>query len=281
MTKLELGPIGVGMAPGDGGAFLDAATEVAELGYATIWLAGGPLRSLEQIASVVDATRNAKIASGIISVDRFDRAAVAALHARLEATHPGRFVLGLGGAHGPRPLQTLAGYLDALDTVAPTVPAGARVLAALGPRMLQLARDRAAGAYPLLVTPDYTARARSLLGEDSALVVGQFVVVEPDPERARGLARGPLRFLTARGGGYAVNLRRMGFADDEIAELSDRLVDALVAWGDPDAIAARVAQQLGAGADQVALSVLSAGPPGSLPVEQWRQLSDALISQPR
>jgi probable F420-dependent oxidoreductase len=144
--------------------------------------------------------------------------------------------------------------------------------------MLGLARDRAAGAYPLLLTPDYTAQARSLLGQDAVLVVGQFVIVEPDPEQARARARGLLGLMTARGGGYAAHLGRMGFAEDEIAQLSDRLVDAVVAWGDLDAVAARVAEHLRAGADQVALSVLSADPPGSLPVQQWRQLAKALIS---
>src|SRR5262249_49916458 len=140
-------------------------------------------------------------------------------------------------------------------------------------------RDRAAGAYPLLVTPEYTAQARSLLGDYSTLVVGQFVVVEPDPERARVLARGPLRFMTAPSGGYAANLRRMGFSEDEIAHLSDRLVDAVVAWGDVDTIAARITEHLHAGADQVALSVVSGGPPGSLPVEQWRLLATSLLPQ--
>ena len=279
MTKLELGSIGVSVSPAKGNDFLDATAELAELGYSTIWLAGGRLESLAQIGEVVRATRSARIGSGIISVDRFAREAVAATYAEIEAEQPGRFVLGLGGAHGPRPLGTLTSYLDALDSMPPTVPRAARVLAALGARMLQLARDRAAGAYPFMVTPAYTAQARSLLGDDAALVVGQFVIVETDPERARELARGPLWFMTARGGGYAANLRRMGFSDEEITQLSDRLVDAVVAWGDLDTVAARVSEQLGAGADQVVLSVLAAGPQGSLPVEQWRQLARALIRE--
>jgi probable F420-dependent oxidoreductase len=266
MTKLELGSIGVVVGrPGDGDVFVAAATELAELGYSTVWLAGPQLQNLDQVGNVVAATRNVRVASGILSVDRFDPAAVVAAHAELDAEYPGRFIVGLGGAHGPEPLRTLAGYLDALDTVPPTVPAAARILAALGPRMLQLARDRAAGAYPLL-------------GPDAALVVGQFVIIEPDPEQARALARGPLGSMTARGGGYAANLRRMGFAEDEIAQLSNRLVDAVVAWGDLDAVAARVAAHLRAGADQVALSVVSTAPPGALPVQQWRQLAKALIS---
>ena len=278
MTKLDLGPVGVAVTPAEGSAFLDAVTELEELGYSTIWLSGGPLRSLAQIRAVVEATRDVKVASGIISVDRFDAGSVATTYAEIEAAHPGRFVVGLGGAHGPQPLRTLAAYLDTLDSVPPTVPATARILAALGPRMLQLARQRAAGAYPFMVTPDYTARARSLLGQDATLVVGQLAVLDTDPERARELARGPLRFMTGRGGGYAANLRRMGFGEDEIARLSDGLIDAVVAWGDVDAVAARVAEQLRAGADQVALSVLHEGPPGSLPLEQWRRLAAAAIA---
>ena len=279
MARLALGPVGVVVGrPGDPDVFREAAAVLEGLGYATIWLAGPSITGLGQIRNVVAATHSVQIAGGVISVDRFDAAEVAGWYGELEATHPGRFIVGLGGAHGPRPLQTLTSYLDALDTVPPTVPPAARVLAALGPRMLQLARARAAGAYPLLVTPGYTARARSLLGKDAALVVGQFVVVDPDPERARALARGPLGFMTAGGSGYAANLRRMGFAAEEVAQVSDRLVDAVVAWGDVDAVAARVSEHLRAGADQVALSVVSADPPGSLPVQQWRQLAKALIS---
>src|SRR4029453_5735369 len=134
---------------------------------------------------------------------------------------------------------------------------------------------------PLLVTPGYTARARSLLGEDAALVGGQFVVVDPDPKRARAQARGPLGFMTAgAGSGYAAHLRGMGFAAEEVAQVSDRLVDAVVAWGDVDAVAARISEHLRAGAAQVALSVGSAEPPGALPVQQGRQLAKALISSP-
>jgi probable F420-dependent oxidoreductase len=265
MAKLALGPVGVVVGrPGDGDVFLDAAPVLQELGYATVWLAGPSITGVEQVRKVVAATRTVRIAGGVISVDQFAAAEVAAWYAEIEAAYPGRFIVGLGGAHGARPLQTVTGYLDALDTMEPTVPVAARVLAALGPRMLELARDRAAGAYPLLVTPDYTARARSLLGDGAALVVGQFVVVDPDPDRARALARGLLGPMTAgSGSGYAANLRRMGFAAEEITQLSDRLLDAVVAWGDPEAVAARVAEHLRAGADQVALSVLSADPPGT------------------
>jgi hypothetical protein len=182
MSKLDLGAIGVVVgSPGDADVFLEAAAALRALAYSTIWLAGPQITRLEAIGQVLDATRDVKVGTGIISVDQFDAAAVASAFTGIQAKHPDRLVVGLGGAHGPQPLRTLTAYLDALDSLSPTVPPSARILAALGPRMLQLARDRAAGGYPLLVTPDYTARARSLLGQDGTLVVGQFVVVEDRP----------------------------------------------------------------------------------------------------
>ncbi|MGZ4435017.1 MAG: TIGR03620 family F420-dependent LLM class oxidoreductase [Trebonia sp.] len=271
MPKIELGPVGAVLNPDGGNAFVDTAVELEELGYSTIWLTGGPLGDLGQIADVVRATKRARVASGIISVDRFGADEVAALFTDLEATHPGRFVVGLGGAHGPNPLPTLTAYLDRLDSV----PARSRVMAALGPRMLDLARDRAAGAFPVLVTPDYTARARSRLGGDTTLAIEQLVVVETDPERARAIARGPLGFL-GRLPSYQASFRRMGFTDDEITQLADRLVDALVAWGDADSVAAAVSAQLRSGADHVAISVISDGPQDQS-TGQWRQLAQRLI----
>jgi probable F420-dependent oxidoreductase len=269
VPKIELGSVGAVISPGDTG-FVERAVRLEELGYQTIWLSGGPMQSLSQIADVVRATRRARVASGIISVDRFGADDVFALYADLEATHPGRFVVGLGGAHGPRPLQTLNAYLDRLDGV----PRTARVLAALGPRMLDLARDRAAGAFPILLTTDYAAGARARLGDGASLAIEQLVVIETDPQRARAIARGPLGFL-GRVPAYQANFRRMGFADEEIAELGDRLVDSLVPWGDPDEVAAAISRQLEAGADHVAVSVTAdSSQPASL--DPWRELADRL-----
>src|SRR5204863_285245 len=188
---------------------------------------GGPLAGLGRIAEVIRATSRAKVASGIIAVDRFASAEVADLYAQVEASHPGRLVVGLGGAHGPEPLATLSAYLDRLDGAG--VPASERVLAASGPRMLELARRRASGVLPVLVTPEYTARTRQRLGGDIALAVEQLVVVDADPDRARAIARGPFGFLGSLPQ-YQANFRRMGFTDDEIATQADHLVDALVAW---------------------------------------------------
>ena len=166
-------------------------------------------------------------------------------------------------------MLTLNTYLDRLDQV----PATARVMAALGPRMLDLARERAAGAFPVLITPDYAARARARLGADTTLAVEQLVVVETDPERARAIARGPLGFL-GQVPAYQASFRRMGFTDPEIEQLADRLVDALVPWGDPDT----VSRQLQAGADHVAVAV-TADAPQDQSAGTWRQLAERLITR--
>ena len=272
MPKIELGPIGAVVNPGEGNAFVETAVELEQLGYTTIWLTGGPLTNLSQIAEVVRATKTVRVASGIISVDRFGADDVAGLFAGLQATHPGRFIVGLGGAHGPNPLPTLTAYLDRLDSV----PTTSRVMAALGPRMLDLARDRAAGAFPVLVTPEYTARARSRLGPGATLAIEQLVVIETDLHRARAIARGTLGFL-GQVPAYQASFRRMGFTEDEITQLADRLVDALVASGDADSVAAAISRQLNAGADHVAISVITDAPQAQS-VHQWRQLAERLIA---
>jgi probable F420-dependent oxidoreductase len=269
VPKIELGSIGAVLSPGDN-AFVDTAAHLDELGYQTIWLSGGMLASLSQIGEVLRATKRARVASGIISVDRFGAEEVSAVYAELEAAYPGRFVVGLGGAHGPDPLKTLTAYLDRLEAV----PVATRVMAALGPRMLDLARERTAGAYPVLVTPDYTARARSRLGPATTLAVDQLVVVDTDPERAREAARGPLGFL-GRLPAYQASFRRMGFADEEITALGDALVDALVPWGDADTVAAAVSGQLAAGADHVAITVTASQGASLAP---WRELAERLIA---
>lgn len=269
MTKIELGPVGAVIGPGVPG-WLEAAAELEVLGYSTIWLTGGPLTSLDQVAEAVRATSRARIIPAILSVDQFDAASVNALYTELEAEHPGRFVAGLGGAHRGQPLATLNAYLDELTAV----PAGARILAALGPKMLQLARERAAGAHPVLVTPGYVRQAREALGDDSTLALMQLTVLDEDVERARAVARGPLGMLGSMPA-YRANFRRMGFTDDEISPPGDRITDALVFHGDAAAIAAQVREQLDAGADHVGVNVVSADP--AVPVEAFRQLAAQLF----
>ncbi len=127
-------------------------------------------------------------------------------------------------------MRALNDYLDRLDHAAPPVPAGRRILAALGPRKLELARDRSAGAVPLLVTPAYTTYARGILGEESTLIISQMIILDTDASLARETARTPLRFLSGVRG-YRANFARMGFTGSDITSLSDRLVDELVTWG--------------------------------------------------
>jgi probable F420-dependent oxidoreductase len=274
MSRIQLGAVGAVLSSGQRQVLVDTAVAVEAMGYPTIWLTGGPLTDLGQIAEVVRATQQARIASGIISVDRFSAEDVAALYADLDASHPGRFVVGLGGAHGADPLATLAHYLDRLDAQPSSVPQTARVMAALGPRMLDLARERAAGAFPVLVTPEYTARARARLGGDTTLAVEQLVALETNAGRARELARERLGFLASLPA-YQASFRRMGFTDDEITSLADRLVDGVVAWGDVETVAARIRSQQHAGADHVAIGVIATS--DAQPVDQWRELAKRLI----
>jgi probable F420-dependent oxidoreductase len=265
MGKLGLGP--VGLALNVSASYLADAAEAERLGYSAIWLPGGQLDDLARLTELASATRAVPVGSSIISPDVYPAATVAARYAQLEASAPGRFIPGLGGSQQPRSLAALHTYLDQLDQGEPPVPAGRRLLAALGPRKLALARDRCAGAIMLLVTLDYLSEARQLLGDQAALVVDQMLVLDADPDRARATAGRPLRFLAGLPG-YQASFARMGL---DIAA-PDRLADELICWGDPDTVAARIGQLHQAGADHVILHVLAEGSqPG--PIEAARVLS--------
>jgi probable F420-dependent oxidoreductase len=271
MSKLSLGPVGMALTVSADDTYLREAAELEELGYSTLWLPGGQLDSLDRIAAIVRATISVPVAPGIIPLDVYPSAAVRQLYASLQVSAADRFVVGLGGPQKPRPLGPLNDYLDQLDQGEPPVPAGRRILAALGPRKLELARDRAAGAVALLVTPAYTEQARRVLGRDSTLVISQLVVLDTDASRAREAARIPLGFLSGVSG-YRANFARMGFTGRDIEGLSDRLVDELVIWGSADTVMARVREHLDAGADQVALTALAQdGQPR--PIEVARELA--------
>ncbi|MEX5631698.1 TIGR03620 family F420-dependent LLM class oxidoreductase [Parafrankia sp. FMc2] len=285
---VTLGPIGIaasGLAPGLPGAEVDLAREAEAAGYSTVWLAGGQGNNLPVIDRVVRATGQIQVASGIIPVDVVPAAEVARTYAELEESFPGRFVVGLGGAHGPRPLRTLNAYLDILDgreagTSAGIVPASSRVLAALGPAVLTLARERASGAYPYLVTPDYVRQARATLGAGPALAVLVAVIPEADPDSARATAAESLRFFVTTPG-YRRSFLRMGFTEPEIDGLAPRFLDAVTAWGDVDSIVARVREYHAAGADQVVLRITgdAGGDAGSGPFGGLlRRYAEALLS---
>ncbi|GAB3285757.1 TIGR03620 family F420-dependent LLM class oxidoreductase [Parasphingorhabdus pacifica] len=275
MVRTGNGRVGVTAEVRSRANFADDAVALEKLGYSTIWVHGGQLQTLDPLTGIIRATRSIGVGSAIIPAEAFAASSVAATYADIEETHPGRFIVGVGGGHGPRPLWTMNAYLDELDAAAPPVPASSRGLAALGPRKLELARERSGGAITQLITPEYAARARTVLGEETKLITGLFVVPETDSGTARETARGPLRFLSGIGG-YQSSFRRMGFTDEDVDALSDRLVDGLVAWGDADAVAGRVAELVDAGSDQVVLSVLptEADPD---PSPAWEALAERLI----
>jgi len=272
MSKLGLGSVGVALSVSD--RYLDEAAELERMGYSAIWLPGGQIDTLGRLADLAGATTAVPVGASVISLDVYDPPQVAGLYAQLAKASPGRLISGLGGPQKPRPLRALGAFLDQLDRGDPPVPAQRRLLAALGPRKLELARDRAAGAIMLLVTPAYLGTARQILGGQRTLVVDQMVAAGTDPGRARQTARRPLQFLSGLPG-YAASFARMGFTEADIAQLSDRLVDELIIWGSPETIAARVGQQLDAGADHIVLHVLSE--PGQRgPAEVARTLAGLL-----
>lgn len=264
--------------PSRRGELAEAAAELEQLGYGAVWLGGSS--AVRNAAPLMEATSALAVGTSIQSIWQYAAAESAAGFAELEKAHPGRFLLGLGVAHARntaeyrRPYSAMAAYLDALDTAG--VPAGRRLLAALGPRTLELARDRAAGSIPYLVTPEHTARAREILGETPLLAPELKVVLEPDPTRARALVRGALGIqLTLPN--YAGNFLRNGFTEDDLADGgSDRLVDAVSAWGGEARIRDRIDGFLAAGADHVALHVVDGGPVDGLPREAWRRLAALL-----
>jgi probable F420-dependent oxidoreductase len=261
----------------DRGAAADAVAELEALGYGAAWLpdTGGDV--LGDVAGVLEATASIAVATGILNIWMHVPEYVARGCAELHRDHPGRFVLGLGSSHGPivgerygRPLATMRAYLDELDAAEPSVAPDRRLLAALGPRMLELARERAAGAHPYLVTPEHTRWAREILGPDRTLAVEQSVALDGTLDDARAFVADYLRLPN-----YVASLGRLGY-DEADLQGSDRLARDLVAFGDEEAIAARVGEHFEAGADHVCVQVIGMG--DAFALEHWRRLADALIS---
>jgi len=250
----------------------DVAAEIEQLGYTALWYGESATTkdTFVQAAILLAATSELKVATGIANV--WSRAAATAVAgaAALGEAFDDRFLLGLGISHAPhvsligghygRPLTTVRHYLDAMDE-APypgARPAGGvrRVLAALRPGMVRLASERAAGAHPYFVSVEHTARTREILGPQPLLAPEQAFVLETDPVRARALSRGHMAHYLEMPN-YVNHLRELGYHDEDIAAGgSDRLVDAIVAWGDVDAVATRVQAHLDAGADHVSLQPL-------------------------
>ena len=270
----RIGTLGV-WAPTDGMALDDArafAAELDELGYGALWLPETLGRDpFAHIAHLADHATRIVFATGIASIHhRHPGAMLQASNALAEQTG-GRFILGLGVSHGPmvaglrglpyeKPLATMRTYLQTMDSSpymshAPAEPAP-RLLAALGPKMLELAGTNADGAHPYWGTPEHTATARSILGPDKLLCAEQKVVLTTDAGEARATAAAALS-VYADLPNYRNNWLRLGFSEDQIAQRDPAFLDAVVAWGDAAAIQARVQEHLDAGADHVCIQALS------------------------
>jgi probable F420-dependent oxidoreductase len=288
---VELGGIGVWSVPlryGAKGEVVEAAAELESLGYSALWIpdVGGDV--FGAATTLLKATRSLVVATGVLNLWMHDPADTANGFARLSGAHPGRFVLGIGVSHATsvdriqpgryqQPLAAMAAYLDALDTAKPPVLTSARVLAALGPKMLTLARQRAAGAHTYLTTPQHTQQARTILGADRVLAPEQRVILETDPTTARDIGRRHLATYL-RLPNYTNSLRRLGFTDDDLAGTgSNRLVETLVAWGDEDTIARRVGEHYDAGANHVCIQALTSNR-DTFPRKTWRRLAPALTT---
>jgi probable F420-dependent oxidoreductase len=276
-----------GLRYGDPAEAAEAAAELEELGYSALWVpdVGGDL--FERVERLMAATRTATIATGILNLWMHSADETADTHARLTAAHGDRFLVGIGVSHAVlidageagryrKPLAAMVAFLDGLDAAPTPLAPSARVLAALGPRMLELARTRSAGVHPYNVTPEHTALAREALGPSAQVLPEQAVALTTDPQVARQLGRDHLAVYLALPN-YTNNLRRLGFGDDDFADGgSDKLIDALVAWGDESAIASRLAEHRDAGANHVCIQVLS--DEGDFPRRVWRALAPALTS---
>jgi probable F420-dependent oxidoreductase len=274
-TRQRLGPVGVWLAslrPAPVDQERQAARRIEALGYGSLW-AGEMIGGKEAFAHqslLLAATERIVTGTGIANVWARHPATMEGGAATVGAAYPGRFILGVGVSHAPavdrsgqtyeKPLAHMVHYLDGMDAAAGEGTAAEqpvpRVLAALRPQMLALARDRADGAHPYFVPPAHTRAARETIGADKLLIPEQAIVVATDPVTARGIARAHMTTYL-RLPNYVNNLKHLGYSDEDVSGGgSDRLVDAIVAWGDEAAIAARVSEHLDAGADHVLLQPL-------------------------
>jgi probable F420-dependent oxidoreductase len=269
--------------PQDAGEVAAAAAELESLGFGSVWIGGSPPDDLALLEAILAATSQLVVGTSIVDIWRSDPVALSASHVRIRGQFPGRFYLGLGSGHAPaaeetgqryvRPLSKLRSFVEALNGV----PLEERMLAALGPKALEAARDISAGALPYLVPPAHTADARKTLGPDRLLIPEQKVILTTDAAQAREIGRrGAAIYLVLPN--YLNNLRRYGLTDADFANGgTDRLVDTVLVWGDAEAVRNGVNAHLDAGADHVAIQAPSASTDQRLPRAEWRALASALI----
>jgi probable F420-dependent oxidoreductase len=246
----------------------EQAVEIEKLGYGAVWIGGSPAGDLNDVEPILERTDTLQVATGIVNVWTAPAKQVADAYHRIEDAYPGRFLLGVGIGHPEhteeyrKPYDVLVEYLDVLDEEC--VPTSRRVVAALGPKVLKLSAQRSAGAHPYLTTPEHTAQAREVIGNSVFLAPEHKVVLTTDTDEARAIGRQTVdSYLNLSN--YLNNWKRLGFTDADVAKPgSDKLIDAVVAYGTPDHIAKRLGEHLSAGADHVAIQVLG-GPDNLLP----------------
>lgn len=297
-ARRRLGAVGVWIAPGTlsstpGPDVRAQVARIDRLGYGSLW-SGESVGDAEAFARhgvLLAAAERLVVGTGVANLWVRHPVAMRGGAATLADAYPGRFILGVGvsapgvvarasGLTYERPMARMRAYLDQMDAVADGRPQPAepfpRVLAALGPKMLDLARERADGAHSWVVPVEHTALARKALGPDRLLIPHQAVVLEPDRARAREVIRGtfgPLLDL-ASGSAYVRNLERLGYGPADAG--TDRLLDALFARGDEAAIATRVREHLDAGADHVVIQPLA--PDLAATVDQLERLAGAVLA---
>jgi probable F420-dependent oxidoreductase len=254
--KPNLGPFGVWL----GSITPELAGQIESLGYGAAWIGMSPSADLAWADPTLAQTTSLQLATGIVNIWSAPAPAVAESYQRIENAYPGRFLLGIGAGHREhteeytKPYDALVEYLDELDTA--MVPTSRRVLAALGPKVLRLSAERSAGAHPYLTTPEHTAKARELVGNSVFLAPEHKVVLTTDRDEARAVGRKVVDFYLGLSN-YVNNWLRLGFTEDDVRKPgSDKLIDAVVAYGPPEAIAQRLNEHLDAGADHVAIQVL-------------------------
>ncbi len=268
----------------------ELAQEIEEMGWPTLWRPESTGRDVLVSSSVLlDATSRLVVASGIAQIYARHPVTTAAAQKTLFEAHEGRFLLGLGVSHASSvegirkldyrtPYTDMVAYLKAMKEAPYTAVERATkpptVLAALGPRMLKLSAEAADGAHPYFTPPEHTAMARDIRGTGPVLAPEQMVVIDSNLDRARSVARTNMaRYL--RLPNYANNLLRNGFTQADIDNITDRLVDGIVACGDIDVTVERVQQHLDAGADHVCIQVLVADNDLDITIDHWRHLADA------
>lgn len=286
MRGPDLGPIGlwsIELRRGDRAEALDTAAEMEELGFGTLWTPGGldSTEILDDVSALLGATSKVVIATAIINIWTTTAEMVGTWWHGLAEADRARVQLGLGVSHGPlipeyaKPLASMRTYVDALAEAG--VPAHNCCIAALAPKMLELSATRTAGTHPYLVPVEHMPYARELIGPEALLAPEIAVILDSDADRARALARTWVKSYL-RLPNYRNCWMRLGYSDEEITALSDRLIDALFIWGDSDRVAAGVQRYRDAGADHVAIQLIH-GPQGdfTIPRAQWRELAAALL----